>query len=123
MLLGNLFLELLSLVSGLSFGLVTVRSVDVGLVGSLVGLVGHSAFELVLLLRERSVGVSRVGNVGEVGLGLGLGLLFTARSLVCLVRSFLLGLFLGLLGFVVDFAGGRGLTIGGGDPNMVSQTW
>lgn len=124
MLLRDLVLELLGLAPGLVGGLVAVGNVArVGLGGRLVGLVGGGTLDLLLLLRERSVGVTRTGDVGGVslggageGLGGALGLLAVFQALLPGLESLSLCVLLRLLGLVVGLAGGADVSVRVGDP-------
>lgn len=111
-LLGDLLLELVGPVSGLSLGLV---SVDVGRVGvGLVGLLVGGAGDLVPLLSERSVGVSRGVEILGVRSGLVLGLGLDVLLLV-------LEVVLGLLSLVVGLTGGSGVALMVGDPGRLAS--
>jgi hypothetical protein len=104
-LLGDSVLELLSLSSGLVLG----RSVLVGLRLGRASLLVGSASDLVLLLSERGVGVSRVVEVLSVRLQGFLGL-----ALVLLLL--LLELLLLLLSLVVCLASGSRVALSVDDP-------
>jgi hypothetical protein len=104
-LLGNSVLEILSLSSGLVLG----RSVSVGLGLGRASLLVGSASDLVLLLSERGVGVSRVVEVLSVRLQ---GILGLALVLLLL----LLELLLLLLSLVVCLASGSRVALSVDDP-------
>ena len=117
MLLGDLVLEallaLLGLLTSLALG---ILGVDVGpvrlglaLLAGTLGVRLGGAQDLVLLLRERCVGVAR--GVEVVGLGPGVVLCLRLGLLLHVLR-----LLLALLSLVVGLTGGAGVAVGIADP-------
>jgi hypothetical protein len=115
-LLGDSLLELLGLVSGLVLGLTLAGDITsvVGLGFGGRSLLVGSVSELVLLLSQRSVGVSRVVEILGVRLDLLLG---GTLGLLLLLLSLLLL----LLSLVVSGTGRSGVTIGVLDPVWLAE--
>lgn len=109
-LFGDTVLELLSLASSLTLGVVAGRGLLVGLGFGGTSLLVGSAQDLVLLGLEGSIGVSRAGEVLGLVAELALGLLLVLVSLS-------LSLLLLLLSLVVGRAGRSGVALGVDDPD------